>query len=436
MDHRLAFLLSVLLALPVILAASRIGSIPKAPGNPSFRVAVSVSPFAEILFESGVTFTDGKITAKSVKELQQMFVDHGATEIYARIATSREKTPGFGDHSLNRGLERARLAKSLGLPFNPELGLFKVYGDVRCQPSPDFSEYPGIKAPGLWTSLTIEQMLPVVRSYAATAAKMILDTGVKVNVWDVGNEVDFGIAGVSPGPLMEGCDDTSGPKWYQPPDRVDPEIGKRTVLDLLKLPESERIAWLQMHVWPYEARILAAAAEGVRSVDPGAKFSTHVSGVMAVRPNEAMAFFAAMKKGGYLPDQLGFSFYPSSTPDPPDRMQAFKKTILAVGEEFKRPVFVAEFAYPAAEKAAQDGPFASWNHALDRYPLSPEGQASVLRDLAGWGIAHGMSGIRPWAPDTAVSAWDSFALFSLDKKMAIARPGLDAIAEGARTPQP
>lgn len=402
----------------------------------NFRVALSASPFAEIVLGTGMVYTDGKITAKSVEELQRLFVAHGATEVYGRIATSREKTAGFGDHSLNRGLMRARLAKSLGLPFNPELGLFKFYGDVRCQPSPDFSEYPELKVPGVWTSLTLEQMLPILRSYGAIVAKTILDTGVKVNVWDLGNEVDFGVAGVSPGPLPEACDDSLGPGWYQPPNRVDPEIGKRAVLDLLKLPESQRVAWLQAHVWPHEARVLAAVADGIRSVDPGAKFSTHVSGILAVRPTEAVAFFAAMKKGGYLPDQLGFSFYPSSTAEPHDRLGAFKNTIAAVNDEFKRPAFVAEFAYPEAEKAASEGPFASWNHALDHYPLTPQGQADILRDLASWGVGHGVSGIRPWAPDTPVAAWDSFALFGSDGKVATARPGLSAIAEGARAPKP
>ena len=442
-DHchkpRPTFFVALSALLPVLVLSGLHGapSSARPPDSRSdFRVALSVSPFAEIVLGTGMVYTDGKITAKSVEELQRLFAAHGATEVYARIATSRDKTAGFGDHSLNRGLMRARLAKSLGLPFNPELGLFKFYGDVRCQPSPDFSEYPELRVPGVWTSLTLEQMLPILRSYGALVAKTILDTGVKVNVWDLGNEVDFGVAGVSPAPLPEGCDDSLGRSWYQPPNRVDPEIGKRAVLELLKLPESERVAWLEAHVWPYEARILAAVAEGIRSVDPVAKFSTHVSGVLAVRPTEAVAFFAAMKKGGYLPDQLGFSFYPSSTAEPHDRLGAFKNTIKAVNDEFKRPAFIAEFAYPAAEKAASEGPFASWNHALEHYSLTPQGQADILRDLASWGVAHGVSGIRPWAPDTPVAAWDSFALFGSDGKLATARPGLSAIAEGARAPKP
>jgi arabinogalactan endo-1,4-beta-galactosidase len=191
--------LLLVLALSELLGASS-SARPPSSGT-DFRVALSVSPFAEIVLGTGMVYSDGKITAKSIEELQRLFVAHGATEVYARIATSRDKTTGFGDHSLNRGLMRARLAKSLGLPFNPELGLFKFYGDVRCQPSPDFSEYPELKVPGVWTSLTLEQMLPILRSYGALVAKTILDTGVKVNVWDLGNEVDFGVAGVSPAPL-------------------------------------------------------------------------------------------------------------------------------------------------------------------------------------------------------------------------------------------
>jgi arabinogalactan endo-1,4-beta-galactosidase len=400
-------------------------------GPTPFRVAISVSPFTELLLSTGIVYSDGKATAKTVGELQKMFVAHGANEVYARIATSRAKTPGFGDHSLDRGLMRARLAKSLGLPFNPELGLFKVYGDVRCQPAPDFSEYPELKMPEAWTSLTIDQMLPILRSYGAIVAKMILDTGVRVRTWDLGNEVDFGVAGVSPQPMPGGCDDLgSGSKWYQPPDRVDPEIGKMSVLSLLKLPDAERLEWLRTHVWPYEARIFAAVAEGIRSVDPTARFSTHVSGVLAVRPIEAESFFKSMKDGGYLPDELGFSFYPTSTSEPTDRLQAFKQTVTAVHSAFGRLVFIAEFAYPASEKAAQEGPFASWNNALENYPLTPDGQAKILRDLASWGIAHGVSGIRPWGPDTAVAGWSSFALFDLNGKTATARPGLSAISEG------
>ncbi len=300
----------LILAAALTHAASRAFHPPAATQSP-FRVAVSVSPFAELMFSSGLVFTDGKSTARTVDELQKMFVAHGANEVYARIATSRKNTPGFGDHSFDRGLMRARLAKSLGLPFNPELGLFKAYGDVRCQPSPDFSEYPEIKVPGAWTSLTIDQMLPILRAYGASAAKLILSTGATVRVWDLGNEVDFGVAGVAPQPMPDACDDlTSGAKWYQPPDKVDPEIGKQSVLDLLKLSEVDRVAWLRAHVWPHEARMFAAVAEGIRSVAPDAKFSTHVSGVLAVRSDRSRSLLQGNEGGRLSSRRIGIFVLP------------------------------------------------------------------------------------------------------------------------------
>ena len=263
-------------------------------GQQPFRISLSVSPFTELLFKRGIVFTDGQVAARNPEELQRLYVRYGANEVYARIATTRSYRTGFGDHSVNKGLERARLAKALNLPFNPELGLFNIYGDIRCQPSPDFSEYPELKVPGDWTALTLEQMLPALRSYGAIAAREILKTGVKVRIWDLGNEVEFGTAGVAVRPMPGGCDDTAGgPGWYKGPDRVDPAIGEMSVIDLLKMPEPQRIAWLQEHLWPHEARILAAVAAGIRSVDPGARFSTHVSGVSAVLPAQSVAFYKA-----------------------------------------------------------------------------------------------------------------------------------------------
>ena len=172
-------------------------------GQQPFRISLSVSPFTELLFKRGIVFTDGQVTARNAEELQRLYVRYGANEVYARIATTRSYRTGFGDHSLNKGLERARLAKALNLPFNPELGLFNIYGDIRCQPSPDFSEYPELKVPGDWPALSLEQMLPALRSYGAIAAREILKTGVKVRIWDVGNEVEFGTAGIAVRPMPD-----------------------------------------------------------------------------------------------------------------------------------------------------------------------------------------------------------------------------------------
>ena len=236
------------------------------------------------------------------------------------------------------------------------------------------------------------------------------------------------MAGVAVQPLPGGCDDTAGGKaWYRGPDKVDPEIGKKSVFDLAKMPEAERISWLQKHLWPYEAQMFAAVVAGIRSVTPGARFSTHVSGMTSVLPNQAVAFYKAMNDGGFVPDELGFSYYPTSSPNPPDRLQAFKDMATAVQRALHRPVFIAEFGYPAAK---MESGFI-WNDAAEGYPLTPEGQANFIRDLVAWGKKAGvLSGLRPWGPELVLGGWGPMSFFTLDGKVATARPSLDAIREG------
>ncbi|MFZ0821240.1 MAG: FG-GAP-like repeat-containing protein [Candidatus Acidiferrales bacterium] len=429
---RNAAAISAISALALTIAALGLSHESQQNRSPTsnFRISLSVSPFTELRLSSGITFTDGKFTASTPEELQRLFVTHGANEVYARIATTQKYRTGSGDHSMDRGIERARMAAALNLPFNPELGLFNIYGDARCQPPPDFSDYPEIKLLGAWTSLTLDQMLAVFRLYGAAAARQILQTHVKVRIWDLGNEVEFGIAGVAVQPMPGACDDTAGgPGWYKAPDTVDPAIGKMSIVALARMSEPNRIAWLQAHLWPHEAKILAAVADGIRSVDPHARFSTHVSGMSSVLPGQTVAFFKAMRDGGFAADELGVSYYPTSSNSPRDRLQAFKEMSTAAQRELGRPVFIAEFGYPAA---TMGGVF-SWNVAVNGYPLTPEGQANFIRDLVAWGIGAGvLSGIRPWAPDLAAPGWAPMSFFALDGKTATARPALDSIADGAR----
>lgn len=396
-------------------------------GTSTFRVALSVSPFTGKLFSAGAVYTDGKLTAHDAASLQAMYVAHGANEVFARISCEMNPTGSADDHSLATALARAKLAHDMSLPFNPELGLWQHYGDISCQPPPDYSDYPGITLPGAWGTLTIDQMLPAFHDYGALVATKITQTGVDVNVWDIGNEVDFGVAGVAPQGINGDC---STP--YVAPDGVDPAIGQQTVLALLTMSGSNRISWLQAHIWPNEAKILGAVAAGIRSVVPDARFATHMS--QSRSPTFARAFYQAMFDGGFSPDVLGFSFYPSANADS-NKVQNFRATVDAVHQQFKRPVFIAEFAYPAGPNST--GPYATWNNAVPNYPISEDGQAAFLRDMAGWAYASGLAGIRPWAPEVFTPGWEGFALFQAAAGgPAVARKALDSIAQGIANPDP
>ncbi|MDR2984006.1 MAG: glycosyl hydrolase 53 family protein [Nocardiopsaceae bacterium] len=384
-----------------------------------FRVSLSVSPFTETVL-GAVSLTAGRRTASTVREVQQLFGRHGATEVFARVATLQYARQFDAEYGFARAIERARLARDLGLPLNLELGLWPVYGDIRRQPAPDFSDYPSIRLPGPWQSLTLSQMESALRQYGALVARQILSTGVRVNFWDLGNEVEWGVAGVA----IRSFDRTG----YSPPDTVDPAIGQMTAGQLLGMPVADQVAWLQQHLWPYIGRLLAAAADGVLRVDHRARFSTHLASIGVQDASFHTAFWQAMNQAGYFPDQFGTSLYPTNG-DPGDRKAVFLDIVTTLRQRFGRNLFFAEFSYPSGLMDAQF----PWNNTQAGYPQTPEGQFRYLRDLVASSAATGViAGIRPWAPDYCINPpgiWEPMSLFT---QAGVAKPGLTAFQQALR----
>jgi len=380
-----------------------------------FRVSLSVSPVTEAVLAS-LSLTDGRHTAGTVRDVQRLFRRHGATEVFVRVATRENARDRDAEYGFARAIERARLAAHLGVPLNPELGLWAVYGDITHQPPPDFSDYPAIRQPGPWLALTLPQMEDALRQYGALVARQILLTGVHVNYWDLGNEVEWGVAGVAIRSFNR--------DGYSPPDAVDPAIGQMSAVQLLSMSEAGRIAWLRQHLWPYVGRLLAAVADGVRSVDRAAQFSTHLASIAVQDAALHTAFWASMHQAGYHPAQFGTSLYPTNG-DPGDRRAVFLGIASALRQRFGKRLFFAEFAYPSGPM----GPPFPWNNAQPGYPQTPDGQFRYLRDLVAMSAASGaVAGIRPWAPDYCLASggWEPMSLLTED---GAAKPALDAIQQ-------
>jgi hypothetical protein len=383
-----------------------------------FRVSLSVSPVTESVLKS-VSLSDGKFAARTVRGVAALFRRYGANEVFVRVATLRNARLGDQEHGFARAIDRARLARDQQMPLNPELGLWAVYGDIRDQPAPDFTDYPSIRLPGPWSSLTLAQMEAALRQYGELVARQILSTGVRINYWDLGNEVEYGFPGVTIRSF--GTD----PATYNPPDAVDPAIGRMTLPQLLAMTEPGRIGWLTQHLWPSVGRLLAAVAHGVRSVDRSARFSTHISGLGVDGPALPIAFWEAMHLAGYHPAQFGTSFYPT-TGAAGDRRAVLLDVAEALHLRFGKRLFLAEFSYPSGLMGV---PFA-WNTAQAGYPLTPDGQSRYLRDLVAHAIQAGtISGIRPWGPDYCLASkgWEPMSLFNPDGS---AKPALTAIQTG------
>jgi len=164
-------------------------------------------------------------------------------------------------------------------------------------------------------------------------------------------------------------------------------------------------------------------------VDRSARFSTHISGAGIFWPKVGLKFFEAQRDAGYFPDLPAASYYPTSDPGQSDPFARLKETAELLHETLQRPLFVAEFGFPASKELAFAG--GTWARPLPGYPVSPQGQADFTRDLVAWGAKTGhLAGLRPWAPDFAGPVWGAMSFFDLKDKTATARPGLDAITRG------
>lgn len=394
-----------------------------------FRVALSVSPFSGSAFDNGYTYSAAELTAKNREELEKMYIAAGATEMYARIATKRYPTKdnlvnGEEDfnanyHTLQQGLELAKLAAKLNIPLNPEIMGAYTYMDMDRQQAPNFEEYPEIYAlqnGKPWEELTLDEMKVVLRAYGKFVATEILKTGATVENWNIGNEANFGFAGVN-----LGLKTAVNPKLESFP------MSMRYMLPIFGT------SWLKNNVWKYNAVQMTAVADGIKEAytelgkdSSSIKFSTHIATVVSTVHN-AVTYFNTLKENGFPLSVAGISFYPSAPGVYLDKMVMYKKMVTAVNKQVGVPVFIAEFSYPSGQV---EGAYAGWSKTVKGYPHTEEGQAAIYHDVIEWGKTHGLAGIRYWAPD--FRGWGSMSMFDYADEGATAKSILqDAIQENA-----
>ena len=384
----------------------------------AFRVALSLSPFSLNQFEKGYSFVVGDKTATTPEELQKIYRELGSTEMYVRIATKRHKTsqditdgkedPNANVHTFDQGIQLCKIAAALEIPINPEIMCAYTYMDMDGVQAPRFEEYPEIYAlqnGKAWAELSLDEICVVLEAYGAFLAEEILKTGCTVNNWNLGNEANFGFAGIGMGTETA----------------VDAKLGKASAMKRY-MASVFSVWWLKKHVWCYEAEAFAAVKRGVLSayaklgIDASnVKFSTHIATVVFT-PRCSASFFQYMAKHGYEMETAGISYYPSAPAMSLNKKKLLTKTITKINKKCGVPVFIGEFSYPSGK---MQGAFAGWNKKLKGYNKDQQGQADIYKDVVQWGKTHGMAGIRYWAPD--FEGWYSMSMFEFSNKKGTAK---------------
>ena len=406
----------------------------KAPAaTEPFRMALSLSPFTLNQFEQGYTFRVGDKTATTPAQLQQIYKDLGSTEMYVRLATKRHKTyktdgtldnttDGKPDenanvHTFDQVMQTCRIAAALNIPINPEVMCAYIYMDMDGTQAPRFYEtdYPELYAkPEFaaimrgkeWSELSLKDICTVLEIYGEFVGDSILATGCTVNDWNLGNEANFGFAGIGIGV----------------PNSFDQKLAKagpmkRYMSSLFSL------WWLKKHVWCYNVQQYAAIKRGILKAYANAgkdasnvRFSTHIATVTST-PRATAAFFSYMLENGYDMKTAGISYYPSAPAMSFNKKKMLTKTVTRINKKCGLPVFIGEFSYPSQEMV---GPFAGWNQQLQGYTKTQQGQADIYRDVIAWGKDHGLIGIRYWAPDYE-GEWYPMSMFTFENKVGTAK---------------
>jgi len=402
----------------------------------SFRVALSLSPFTLNQFDAGYTFQIGDRIATTPEELQLIYQSLGSTEMYVRLATKRHKTykpdgtldnttDGKADenanvHTFDQVMTTCRIAAALDIPINPEVMCAYIYMDMDGTQAPRFyrDDYPELYATNAtwrtilkdgdaqWSELSLEDICTVLEIYGEFVADSILATGCTVNDWNLGNEANFGFAGIGIG-VPNAFDQTlakAGPM-------------KRYMASLFSL------WWLKKHVWCYNAKQYAAVKRGILKAYAKAgkdtsnvRFSTHIATVTST-PRASASFFRYMADNGYAVDVAGISYYPSAPAMSFNKKKLLTKTVTRINKKCGVNVFIGEFSYPSQNMV---GPFAGWNQQLGNYTKSQQGQADIYRDVIAWGKDNGLIGIRYWAPDYE-GEWYPMSMFEFENKVGTAK---------------
>lgn len=219
-----------------------------------------------------------------------------------------------------------------------------------------FSDQPAYagrqKAPPEWANLTVDQEAAALESYTFASVTSLIQSGVRPEAYDLGNEIDNGFAGWALGERIP----------YPPGVDVNRDFD-----------------WMRANVWNIEATLLKAAARGVRLADPNAKITLHVANLTVGDGNSnVLAFTQAMIDGGVDFDNVGLSLPYPTYPWPLDqfstdcwfqRLQDLFDSLQLLGKK----VIISEASYPNDPAGEVAGP-------MKEFPFTTDGQAAWFRE--------------------------------------------------------
>jgi arabinogalactan endo-1,4-beta-galactosidase len=285
-------------------------------------------------------------------------------------------TNDAGSSGKDYAIELAKKAQQAGLQPYPVFFLSENWSDYVKQP-----------APALWQKLTFDEKLKAITRYSHDTAQSFKDAGITTDIYEIGNEIDFGICG------------EFAENWG---DRFSME-------------------YMQARIWNKAAQIIAAAEEGIREVNPRARFLLHLT--QWWNPAYCTAFIHTMIQHSVQIDLFGLSFYPSSGLDKKKTFSDLAQSVKEINDKTGLPIIICECGYPSTPTFG--GQFATWNKEVPGFPLSERGQRKWIAQFIAMSKASpSIVGVFYWSPELYTQElWSAFSLFRADGR---AKEGLRA----------
>ncbi|NQT15563.1 MAG: glycosyl hydrolase 53 family protein [Planctomycetes bacterium] len=321
--------------------------------------------------------------------------------IGAQLLRVRLLTVEKGSGSLSAATDVARAGAAAGL--TPLVVFFLSDG------MSDFGKSP---LAARWKDTTVAQRAQAIERYAESTVRHFQEAGLRVPVYAIGNESDFGFAGLFASDLLgEFLPLTGGgfPIFGEPDKPGSPKAGAL-------------LHRLQKGFWPRASILAAACARGIRTADPRATLLMHVA--QSREPVFCEAFFRTMREHGVSVDYAGLSYYPAITGDLDFALT--RRTVAHLADSLKMRTVLCESAYPSKRPT---GLFAFMKHEMSRFPFTPRGQKDWLLDVLKWTLQDpNVASFVYWSPEWFRShgLWDPMALFDPEGN---AKPAIEAFRE-------
>lgn len=310
-------------------------TVPKVENLPAdFINGVDVSSVLS-LEESGVVFRDD---AGNPADLFDVLADHGITDVRVRVWNdpydANGNGYGGGDVDVDRAVEIGERATAAGLGVLVDFH----YSDFWADPGKQ-------QAPKAWRTLSVAEKATAVRDYTTDALEQFRAAGVDVDMVQIGNETNNGVAGVT--------------------------------------------GWANM------AQIFSAGSAAVRATLPDAFVALHFTNPET--SGRYAGYAASLQAAGVDYDVFASSYYPYWHGSLTNLTSVLKN----VADTFGKKVMVAETSWAyTLEDGDGHGNTIDLPSEATQYPVTVQGQASAVRDViqAVANVGSAGIGVFYWEP--------------------------------------